>query len=136
MALGGWRLCHQQPASWLERRALHSIASTPNSASSIAAGGDTVSMGWLPESGFLAARWAHFDEGLLLYVLGTGSPTHPLPPESWHAVHRPMRDGYIYLPAETLFVYQYPLAWLDLRHLKDAYANYAVNAARLGQNRL
>jgi hypothetical protein len=94
------------------------------------AGGDTVSMGWLPESGFLAARWAHFDEGLLLYVLGIGSPTHPLPPESWHAVHRPMRDGYIYLPAETLFVYQYPLAWLDLRHLKDAYANYAVNAAR------
>jgi hypothetical protein len=94
------------------------------------AGGETVSMGWLPESGFLSARWAHFDEGLLLYVLGIGSPTHPLSPESWHAIHRPVRDGYIYLPAETLFVYQYPLAWLDLRHLEDDYANYAVNAAK------
>ncbi len=92
--------------------------------------GDTVSMGWMPESGFLDARWSNFDEGLLLYVLGIGSPTHPLPPESWDAVMRPVRDGTIYLPAETLFVYQYPLVWLDLSDKEDRYANYFNNAAR------
>lgn len=94
------------------------------------AGGATVSMGWFPETGFLPHRWAHFDEGLLLYILGIGSPTYPLPPESWDAVVRPVRDGYIYLPAETLFVYQFPLAWLDLRGKSDAYANYFNNTAR------
>jgi hypothetical protein len=93
-------------------------------------GGPTMSMGWLPERGFLSSRWAHFDEGLLLYVLAIGSPSYPIATDAWDAVRRPVRDGYIYLPAETLFVYQYPLAWLDLRHLEDAYANYAVNAAK------
>ncbi len=43
-------------------------------------GGATLTHGWRPESGFLPYRWEGYDEGLLLYVLGLGSPTHPLPP--------------------------------------------------------
>lgn len=93
------------------------------------ADGETVSMGWLPEGEFLGARWSNFDEGLLLYALGIGSPTHPLPPESWDAVVRPVKDGYIYLPAEPLFVYQYPLVWLNLKDKEDRYANYWNNTA-------
>src|SRR5262249_24329670 len=48
-------------------------------------GGATLTHGWRPESGFLPYRWEGYDEGLLLYVLGFGSPTHPLPPESYAA---------------------------------------------------
>ena len=36
-------------------------------------------------SGFLPYRWEGYDEALLLYVLGLGSPTHPLPAESYRA---------------------------------------------------
>ena len=48
-------------------------------------GGPTLTHGWRPETGFLPHRWEGYDEGLLLYVLGLGSPTHPLPPESYAA---------------------------------------------------
>jgi hypothetical protein len=48
-------------------------------------GGPTLTHGWRPESGFLPYRWEGYDEGLLLYVLGLGSPTYPLPPESYTA---------------------------------------------------
>ncbi|TGP20173.1 glucoamylase family protein, partial [Mesorhizobium sp. M1D.F.Ca.ET.234.01.1.1] len=44
-------------------------------------GGATVTHGWRPEKGFLRYRWEGYDEALILYVLGLGSPTHPLPPE-------------------------------------------------------
>ena len=33
--------------------------------------------GWKPESEFLDYRWEGYDEALLLYVLGLGSPTNP-----------------------------------------------------------
>ena len=45
----------------------------------------TVTHGWKPESGFLPYRWEGYDEAALLYVLGLGSPTHPLPAESYAA---------------------------------------------------
>jgi len=38
-------------------------------------GGATVTHGWKPERGFLKYRWEGYNEGLLLYVLGLGSPT-------------------------------------------------------------
>ena len=43
-------------------------------------GGATVTHGWRPESGFLRYRWEGYNEGLLLYVLGLGSPTAPAAP--------------------------------------------------------
>ncbi len=99
------------------------------------ANGNTVSMGWKPDIGFLSAFWDHFDESLLLYVLAIGSPTHPVPAEAWDAWERPVNVSgeYIYLPGEPLFVYQYPLAYLDLRNREDAYANYFNNTIRACQ---
>lgn len=99
------------------------------------AGGDLVRMGWRPESGFLDAAWDHFDESLLLYALAIGSPTHPIPAYAWDLWERPVRfrGEYIYLRGEPLFVYQYPLIFLDLRDREDAYANYWNNAARACQ---
>src|SRR6516225_151278 len=37
-------------------------------------GGPTVTHGWRPESGFLPYRYIGYDEAVLLYVLGLGSP--------------------------------------------------------------
>src|SRR5215831_18067625 len=52
-------------------------------------GGSTLSMGWHPETGFLKARWEHFCELMMIYLLGMGSPTHPLDAKSWDAWTRP-----------------------------------------------
>ena len=41
-------------------------------------GGDLVSMGWKPETGFLKYRWEGYSEALLLYALALGSPTFPV----------------------------------------------------------
>ncbi len=77
-----------------------------------------LSMGWKPESGFLDARWEHYCELMFLYLLGIGSPTHPLPAASWYAWQRPViRFGefsYISHP-DPLFVHQYSHAWMDFR---------------------
>ena len=45
----------------------------------------TVTHGWKPESGFLPYRWRGYDEATILYLFGLGSPTHPLPAESYAA---------------------------------------------------
>jgi len=87
-----------------------------------------LSMGWKPEGGFLGARWDSFNEGILAYILAIGSPTYPIPPESWDKIYRPVHDTYISLPQETLFVYQYPNIWVDFRNKEDKYANYFNNA--------
>src|SRR5687767_4054178 len=42
----------------------------------------TVSHGWKPETGFLRDRWQGYNEALILYVLGLGSPSHSLPQKS------------------------------------------------------
>ena len=98
-------------------------------------GGPFVRMGWTPEGGFLGAAWDHFDESLLLYVLAIGSPTYPLPASVWADWRRPLRsdDESIYLPGDPLFVYQYPLAFLNLHGLEDNFANYWNNTIRACQ---
>ena len=90
-------------------------------------GGKTLSMGWKPGSGFLPYRWNQFNEGLLIYLLGIGSPTHPLPAKSWDAWRRgPVCTyaGYTFMSCPPLFTHQYPQAWFKLRGLCDHYADY------------
>ncbi len=48
-------------------------------------GGTTLSMGWTPENGFLTARWDHYSELMMLYLLAMGSTTYPIPASSWSA---------------------------------------------------
>jgi len=92
-------------------------------------------LSWSPETGFNKARWDHFDESLLLYVLAIGSPEHPIPVEAWHALARPVgsyRD-YRVIQMPPLFTHQYPHIWLDLRGQNDGHADYfqnSVNATR------
>ena len=87
--------------------------------------GATVTHGWKPESGFLGYRWEGYDEALLLYILGLGSPTHPLPEsayEAWAATYRWENCyGYDHLYAGPLFTHQLSHIWVDFRGIQDAF---------------
>ncbi|MEO6095626.1 MAG: glucoamylase family protein [Fibrobacteria bacterium] len=87
--------------------------------------GTTVTHGWKPESGFLKYRWVGYDEALLLYVLGLGSPSYPLSEESymaWTSTYRWERCyGQEYLYAGPLFAHQLSHLWLDFRGIRDAF---------------
>lgn len=92
--------------------------------------------GWTPEDGFLQYRWDSYSEGLAMYLLAVGSRTHPIPPHSWDAFKRPMKDfeGIFFIDAGApLFVHQYSHAWFDFRDRRDAYANYFRNSVRATQ---
>lgn len=86
-------------------------------------GGETVSHGWRPETGFLIQRWEGYSEALLLYVLGLGSPTHPLPATSYEAWGRAYDwktvGGEEILHAAPLFIHQLPQVWIDCRGIQD-----------------
>ncbi len=45
-------------------------------------------MGWTPESGFLSSKWEYYSELMMIYLLGMGSATHPLPAGVWDAWKR------------------------------------------------
>lgn len=95
-------------------------------------GGKTLSMGWKPEHGFLKTRWDTYNELMMIYLLGLGSPTHALSADSWDAWKRPQYDYYDihYIGASApLFVHQYSHAWFDFRGKRDTYANYFLNSA-------
>lgn len=87
--------------------------------------GATVTHGWKPESGFLHYRWEGYDEALLLYILGLGSPTYPLPASSYAAWTSTYRwehcYGYDYLYAGPLFTHQLSHVWIDFRGIQDAF---------------
>ena len=89
------------------------------------AGGATLSHGWRPESGFLKDRWDGYDEGLLADILALGSPTFPVPPESYTAdvaayTWKKIYD-YEYLHAGSLFIHQFSHIWIDFREIQDAF---------------
>ena len=87
--------------------------------------------GWRPEIGFLPYRWDFYSEQTMMYLLGLGSPSHPLPPEAWNAWKRTKfeYDGLTYIGSfAPLFVHQYPQAWFDFRGKRDQYADYFQNS--------
>ena len=85
----------------------------------------TVAQGWKPETGFFNYAWEGYDEGLVLYLLGLGSPTFPLSSESysawtssyeWRKIY-----GYEYLHAGPLFIHQLSHVWVDFRGIQDLF---------------
>lgn len=86
-------------------------------------GGLTVTHGWKPESGFLPYRWQGYDEALFLYLLGLGSPTHPLPKESyvqWTSTYEWRKIyGQEFLYSGPLFTHQISHLWFDFRGIQD-----------------
>lgn len=101
--------------------------------------GPTVSHGWKPGCGFLRYGWGGYSEATLLYILGLGSPTHPLPPESYSAWTSTYQWENLYghdvLFAAPLFIHQLSHVWVDFRGIQDAFmrekrSDYFENSRR------
>jgi hypothetical protein len=88
-------------------------------------GGLTVTHGWKPETGFIKYRWTGYSEALILYVLGLGSPTFPLPEKSYSAFTKTYQwkklYGHEFVYAGPLFIHQLSHTWVDLRGIQDDY---------------
>ena len=91
-------------------------------------GTDAVATGWQPETGFAGyGYWQGYCEGMMIYLLGMGTATNPVPAAGWSY----WTSGYIwatnygeaYIPFPPLFGYQYSQCWVDFRHIADAYMN-------------
>ena len=94
----------------------------------MAQGTNAVAMGWQPDSGFATfGNWIGYNEGMIIYLLGLGTATNPLPASAWSR----WTSGYswttIYgqtlVPFPPLFGHQYSHCWIDFRHIADAYMN-------------
>jgi hypothetical protein len=87
--------------------------------------GGAVSLGWKPETGFLPYRWMGYDEAMLLYILGLGSPSHPLSADSYEnrvAAYRWEHSyGFDYLYCGSLFTHQLSHIWVDFRGIQDRF---------------
>jgi hypothetical protein len=87
--------------------------------------------GWMPETGFLPYRWDDYSELMMMYLLGLGSLSHPLPAGSWDAWQRPLfeYDDILYIGSfAPLFINQYSQAWFDFRQKRDRYGDYYQNS--------
>lgn len=86
--------------------------------------GASVTHGWKPKTGFLRYRWLGYNEAALLYILGLGSPTYPLPADSYRAWTSTFKWKKLYgkelLHAGPLFIHQLSHCWIDFRGIQDA----------------
>jgi hypothetical protein len=91
-------------------------------------GTNAVAMGWQPTSGFTGyGNWVGYNEGMILYCLGLGTATNPLPASAWGR----WTSGYTYgtyygqtfIPFAPLFGHEYSHCWIDFRHIADSYMN-------------
>ena len=105
-------------------------------------GGPTLSHGWRPERGFIRYRWQGYSEALLLYILALGSPTHPVPEETytaWASSYRWKKIyGTEYLYSGPLFTHQLSHVWVDFRGIRDPFmqskqSDYFENSRRATQ---
>lgn len=88
-------------------------------------GGDTVLHGWKPEHGFMKCGWKGYDEAMIMYILGMGSPTSALPEKSftrWTSSYEWINFfGHEYLYAPPFYVHQLPHVWIDFRGIRDEF---------------
>ncbi len=95
-----------------------------------------LSHGWRPENGWIPNRWNDYSEQMILYLMAIGSPTSPIPPQSWYALKRDWKDyeGQRYLAAVSpLFIHQFSHAWVDFRGLRETkppYVDYFENSVK------
>jgi hypothetical protein len=98
-----------------------------------------LSQGWHPELGFMHYGWEGYNEALILYVLGLGSPTLPLSSSSfatWTLTYQWERLlGQDILYSGPLFTHLFSHAWIDFRGIRDAFmrekqSDYCENTRR------
>jgi hypothetical protein len=87
-----------------------------------------ISMGWTPGGKFIPADWKGYNEGMLVYILALGSPTHPVGPDAWDAWLSTNKltwgtfQGQTFLNFAPLFGHQYSETWVDFRGIRDAWS--------------
>ena len=91
-------------------------------------GTNAVAMGWQPTSGFTGyGNWIGYNEAMILYCLGLGTATNPLPASAWSqwtsGYTWGINYGQSYVTFAPLFGHQYSHCWIDFRHIADAYMN-------------
>lgn len=86
---------------------------------------ETVAQGWKPECGFLHYGWEGYNEATIVYVLGMGSPSHPLSASSfagWTCTYQwENLLGQDVLYSGPLFTHLFSHAWIDYRGIRDAF---------------
>jgi hypothetical protein len=89
-------------------------------------GGKTgISFGWSPEQGLGSAGWHGYNEAMIMYILGLGSPTHPVQAEAWDY----WTSTYVwakyysweFVSFGPLFGHQFSHCWIDFRGIQDRY---------------
>ena len=85
-----------------------------------------ITMGWKPEKGFETHDWVGYNEGMLVYVLALGSPTHPVGKDAWDKGWAADLEkdwdryyGQEHLQFEPMFGHQYSHVWVDFRGIRD-----------------
>jgi hypothetical protein len=84
-------------------------------------------MGWMPGTQFAGyGQWTGYDEAMVMYILGYGSPSHPVADQygwqewtSGYTYGTQYGESYVLFP--PLFGHQYSHCWIDFRNIRDAY---------------
>lgn len=94
-----------------------------------------LTMGWYPETAFGRAEWQGYNEGMILYLLGLGSPTHPLDEAVWPTWTSTYEwedfYGYEHVNFTPLFGHQYSHMFVDYRGIQDGWMR--TKSAELGE---
>lgn len=87
--------------------------------------GSALTHGWKPETGFISHHYKGYDEALLLYILGLGSPSFSLSEENYAAYCSTYewrkQYGREYLYSGPLFTHQLSHLWVDFRGIQDRF---------------
>ncbi len=77
---------------------------------------------WTQTGGF-KGYYHSYSESILLYLLAIGSPTYPIPADSFYSFDRPKGSykgpNFIFTPGGEVFTYQYAHAFFDFRNTTD-----------------
>jgi hypothetical protein len=99
-------------------------------------GKQTLSHGYMPETGLLPAHYDKYCQLVCMNLLGIASPVaeHAMPAENWYAWERNPNEyrGAKYIGTSVLWTYQWPFCWWDLRGRREAggsHVDYFENSA-------
>ena len=86
-----------------------------------------IRMAWSPEQQFEVHDWRGYNEGMIVYVLALGSPTHPAAAGTWDSFtsnyyrHWGTLEGQTHLTFGPMFGHQFSAIWIDYRGIKDEF---------------
>jgi hypothetical protein len=86
-----------------------------------------IRMAWSPEQQFEIHDWRGYNEGMIVYVLALGSPTHAAAAGTWDSFtsnyyrHWGTLEGQTHLTFGPMFGHQFSAVWIDYRGIRDEF---------------